>query len=98
MEQQWWARRSRNATVWHQSEWATVFRKPDGSYSFPARADKATPQGCERITIRSDAEMAQVERAAGVRSERRWYDRGSGSGFDDQHTPPRSPRRDTFSE
>ncbi len=87
MEQQWWKRKAQIATVWHSSEWATVFKKPDGSYSFPARADKATPEGCERITIRSDTEMAKVERDAGVRNERRWYDRGSASGFDTKDLP-----------
>jgi hypothetical protein len=85
MEQQWWARRRQQATVWDPSEWATVFKRTDGTYSFPMKADKPTPPGCERITIKSDAEMAWVEREAGVRSERRWYDKGSAAGFDDTH-------------
>jgi hypothetical protein len=87
MEQHWWKRRTQQATVWDKSEWATVFKKPDGSFSFPARADKPTPEGCERITIRSDAEMARVERESGTRNERRWFDRGSAGGFDTQDLP-----------
>lgn len=88
MEQRWWERGRQRETVWAKAEWATVFRKPDGSYKFPGRADVPTPEGCERITIKSDREMAQVEQAAGVRSERRWFDRGSGSGFDTRDLPP----------
>lgn len=82
MEQHWWKRRAQIATVWDQREWATVFKKPDGSYSFPMKSDKPTPEGCERITVRSDAEMARVEREAGVLSERRWFNSGSGDGHD----------------
>ncbi len=87
MLQHWWARSNQRATVWDKSEWATVFKKPDGSYSFPAIADKPTPPDCERITIKSDAEMARVEKAANVRSERRWFDKGSGNGHDDKLAP-----------
>lgn len=85
MEQQWWSRRRQQSTVWDQSEWATVFKRDDGTYRFPMRSDAPTPPGCERITIKSDADMARIERAANVRSERRWYDRGSGRGEDDTH-------------
>src|SRR5262249_33935383 len=80
-------RRSQN-TVWSRAEWATVFRSPDGKYRFPGRADAPTPAGHERVVIKSDADMARVEREAGVRSERRWYDRGSGSSFDSRELPP----------
>jgi hypothetical protein len=88
MEQHWWERQPRQATVWNPNEWATVFKKPDGTFSFPMKADKPTPPGCERITIRSDAEMARIERAARVRSERRWFDSGSGGGHDTEDLPP----------
>lgn len=85
-EQRWWERSSNRGGEWHPSETAVVFKKADGTYSFPARADKPTPAGCERIEIRSDRQMAAIEKAANVRSERRWYDSGSGRGFDD-HLP-----------
>lgn len=87
MEQRWWLRVSQKATVWDQHEWATVFKDRDGKFSFPARADKPTPEGYERITIKSDVEMARVEREANVRSERRWFNSGSGSGHDTQELP-----------
>lgn len=93
-QQLWWQpSRRRAATVWDKSEWAYVDRKADGSYSFPMRPDlKPPPEGYERITVKSDQEMARVEREAKVRSERRWYDKGSGQGFDD-HTPSHLPAR-----
>lgn len=87
LEQQWWVRRSQLETVWGKDEMAVVFRKPDGTYSFPARNDKPTPEGYERVEIRSDREMARVEREAGVQSERRWYDQGSGG----SHERPLAP-------
>jgi hypothetical protein len=91
-EQQWWKRRSQTATVWHPDETAVVFKKPDGTYSFPGRNDKPTPPGCERIEIRSDRDMARLEAAAGVRSEARWFDRGSGRGHDGDETMRPAPR------
>ena len=87
-EQQWWRRSSQRETVWDRSEWATVFKASDGKYRFPGRADAPTPAGYARITIKSDADMARVEHEAGVRSERRWFDRGSGNGHDTRDLPP----------
>lgn len=77
--------RSRFSTEWHPSESITVFRKPDGTYSYPMRSDKPTPPGCERVVIRSDRELAKHEQQANVLSERRWFDKGSGKGFDDTY-------------
>jgi hypothetical protein len=61
--------------AWDKSETAVVHRKPDGSYRFPMRNDAPVPPGCERVEIRSDRDMARVEREAGVLSERRHFDR-----------------------
>lgn len=91
-EQHWWKRGAQRATVWHPEETAVVFRKPDGTYSFPGRNDKPTPAGYERIEIRSDRDMARIEAAAGVRSEARWFDRGSGRGHDGDETMRPAPR------
>lgn len=68
---------------WRPSEEVVVFRKPNGEFSFPTRNDKPTPPGCERLTARSDRELAAIEHLTSTRSEVRWFDRGSGRGFDD---------------
>lgn len=91
-EQHWWKRSVKRDTVWHKDEWAVVFRKADGTFRYPGRNDLPTPEGCERVTIRTDAEMAKHEQEAGVRSERRWFDRGSGNGHDGDETMAPLPR------
>ena len=87
MEQQWWKRHPRDNTQWDEKDAVVVFRKPDGSYSYPARNDKATPPGCQRIVMRSLREVERHEREAGVRSEIAHFDRGSGNGFDTKPLP-----------
>ena len=83
MDRAWYLVR-RERTQWHESEEVVVFRKPDGSFSFPARNDKPCPQGWERISARSDRELARIEKMTHSSSERRWFDKGSGRGFDDK--------------
>lgn len=78
----------RRSTVWDKSEEIVIFRKPDGTFSFPARNDHATPPGCERIIARCDADVAKIEAMTGTRSERRWFDRGSGRDFSDEPSRP----------
>jgi hypothetical protein len=99
MEQRWWERSTpRSRTQWDEKDAVVVFRKPDGSYSYPAVNTKPTPPGCERLVMRSLREVEKFERSAGVRNEAMWFDR-NGRGFDDGIPTPRStPRRDTFSE
>lgn len=74
----------------HDAEWddhtaVTVFRKPDGSYSYPMRADAPTPSGYERVTLRSMQALQRFEKQAGVRSHMAWFDEGSGRGHDDHY-------------
>jgi|SRR5579859_3650726 len=84
--QLWWQpSRKRERTVWSDCEAVVVFKKPDGTYSFPARASKPCPPGWTRIVARSDREIAKIEREAGVRHERRWYD-SNGRGAEDELT------------
>lgn len=75
--------RQRKRTQWDERDAVVVFRKPDGTYSYPAVNNKPTPQGCERIVMRSLREVEAFEKRANVRSEIAWYDRGSGRGHDD---------------
>lgn len=88
MEQQWWKRQARAATQWAEADAVVVFRKPDGTFSYPAINTKPTPPGCERVVMRSLREVERHERTAGVRSEIAHFDRGSGNGFDTKDLPP----------
>ena len=87
MGQRWWERQTRQSTQWDEKDAVVVFRKPDGSYSYPAVNTKPTPDGCERIVMRSLREVETHERVANVRSEIVHFDRGSGNGFDTQSLP-----------
>lgn len=95
MEQRWWERSAQRRTQWDEKDSVVVFRKPNGEFSFPARNDKATPEGCERLVARSDREVAALERMTGTKNERRWFD-SNGRGFDDEVRERRSPRVNTF--
>lgn len=88
MEQHWWKRQSRQSTQWDEKDAVVVFRKPDGSYSYPAVNTKPTPDGCERIVMRSLREVEAHERVANVRSEIAWFDRGTANGHDTKSLPP----------
>jgi hypothetical protein len=77
--------RKRPNVQWSDRDAVVVYQKPDGSFSYPGRNDKATPAGCERIVLRSLREVEAHEKKANVRSEMAWFDKGSGRGFDDQY-------------
>lgn len=83
--------------AWDAHETAVVHRRtPDAStdaapYRFPMRNDAPVPHGYEKVEVRSDQQMAQIEREAGVVSERRWFDKGSGRGHEVELPPV--PRR-----
>lgn len=88
VEQHWWKRKARASTQWAEKDSVVVFRKRDGSYSYPAVNTKHTPDGCERIVMRSLREVERHEREAGVRSEIAHFDVGSGNGHDTRELPP----------
>lgn len=44
-----------------------VFRKPDGSFSFPGDTRQSTPRGCERIELRTIHEVRKFERSQAER-------------------------------
>ena len=88
MEQHWWKRQARQTTQWDEADAVVVFKKPDGTFSYPAINTKPTPEGCERIVMRSLREVERHEKEAGVRSEIAWFDRGSGNGHDTKDLPP----------
>jgi len=88
MEQHWWKRYPRAATQWSDADAVVVFKKPDGTFSYPAVNTKPTPDGCERIVMRSLREVERHERVANVRSEIAWFDRGTANGHDTKSLPP----------
>ena len=87
MEQHWWKRTTRQRTEWDEKDAVVVFKKPDGTFSYPAVNTKPTPDGCERIVMRSLREVEAHERTANVRSEIAWFDRGTANGHDTQALP-----------
>ena len=89
--------RPRNA-AWSDRDAVVVFRKPDGSISYPGRNDTATPRGCERITMRSLREVEHFEKQHSVRCEAAHYDHGNGPEIIDrlEAMPPIEKRREAF--
>lgn len=89
LEQRWWEKaRVQDRTQWDEKDAVVVFRKPDGTFSFPARNDKPTPEGCERIVARSDKEVAAIERMTGTLNAARWHDNTDANSFDTGPLPP----------
>lgn len=70
--------RSRDAQ-WSDRDAVVVFRKPDGTFSYPMINSKATPAGCTRVVMRSLREVEAFERQTGTRNEAMHYDKGSGT-------------------
>ena len=87
VEQHWWKRRAQQSTQWAEADAVVVFKKPDGTFSYPAMNTKPTPPGCERIVMRSLREVEAHERSANVRSEIAWFDRGTANGHDTRPLP-----------
>jgi len=68
---------ARNAG-WSDKDAVVVFRKPDGTISYPATNLKPTPAGCERIVMKSLREVEQFEKRNHVICEAAHYDSGNG--------------------
>ena len=68
--------------AWRDQDAVVVFRKPDGTYSYPMTNTQRTPAGCERVVMKSLREVERFEQAAGVLNEAMHFDR-NGRGFDD---------------
>ena len=81
-------------TAFGSNETAVIWEHPGtGDTKWPGRNDAPMPtryqqQGYVRRELRSDADFARLERDKGVRSERRWFDRGSGRSFDNDGRLP----------
>ena len=85
---------------WSDRDAIVVFKKPDGTYDYPARNDKPTPPGCERVVIKNLREAERFEKLTGTRNEAIWYDRGSGRSIEDdaprRTRPTEAQRLDAF--
>jgi len=88
---------ARNA-AWGDKDAVVVFRKPDGTISYPGRNDAPTPKGCERVEMKSLREVQRFERENGVRCEAMHYNSGNGPEIIDHidRLPPIEQRRDAF--
>lgn len=75
------SRTSRNAE-WSDRDAVVVFKDASGKISYPARNDKPTPAGCERVVMRSLAAVTNFERQHKVTNEAMHFDR-NGRGVDD---------------
>jgi len=78
--------RTRNAQ-WHERDKCVVYRERSGKIRYPGRNDQPTPSDCERVEIRSLADMTRFERDYNVTNEAMHYDKGTGRGFEsgDRH-------------
>ena len=77
-----WTLPARERTQWDERDAVVVYRKPDGSLSYPGRNDRPTPSGCERVVLRSLHEVNKFERDHHVCCEAMHYDR-NGRGYGD---------------
>ncbi len=88
---------ARNA-AWSDKDAVVVFRKPDGSISYPGQNNGQTPAGCERIVMRSLREVERFEKEHNVRCEAMHYNSGNGMEIIDHldTLPPIEKRRESF--
>ena len=76
--------RQANVVQLQEKDAIVVFRKPDGTISYPGRNDKITPHGYERITLRTLHEVDAFCKGNNVVHEALDYDRGTARGHDDR--------------
>lgn len=83
---------------WSDKDAVVVFRKPDGSISYPGRNDAATPKGCERVVMKSLRDVERFEKQHGVRCEAMHFNSGNGMQLIDHVDagPSLKERQDAF--
>ena len=88
MEILWQASHQHDAVV-HKSERTALYYSPkEKKWQYPATNNQPIPdrlrkRGYERVEFSSLHSIKQHEKQANVRSERAWFDKGSGRGFDE---------------
>jgi hypothetical protein len=83
----------RRDAQWSDRDAVVVFRKPDGSISYPGRNDVPTPAGCERVEMRSMSAVDQFCRTHNVMNVMRDFELGT-----DRDHSTTDPRRERESE
>ena len=84
----WQAFSQRDAAVHSKERTALYYSAKEGKWQYPSTNDQPIPErlrkrGYERVEFSSLHAIEQHEKQAGVRSERAWFDKGSGRGFDE---------------
>src|SRR5882724_3992411 len=84
-EEIWWPRPRKNAQ-WSDRDAVVVFRdSKTGQIRYPGRNDRPTPEGYERVVMRSLREVEAFEKQAKVTCEAMHYDSGSGTARPDDY-------------
>lgn len=85
---------------WGDKDAVVVFKKADGSISYPARNDLKTPAGCERVVMRSLSEVNRFERKNSVCCEAMHFNQGNEHPVIDRlpHGVPYADRLRSFME
>lgn len=79
---------TRNAAVHSSERTALYYSAKEGKWQYPATNNQPIPdrlkrRGYERVELSSLRALEQHGKQTGALSERAWFDRGSGRGFDD---------------
>ena len=88
MEILWSTHYQRDAAVHSKERTALFYSAKEKKFSYPGRNDQPVPdrlvkRGYERVEFSSLRSIEQHERQTGTRSEKAWFDSGSGRGFDE---------------
>lgn len=88
MEILWSTHYQRDAAVHTSERTALFYSAKEKKFSYPGRNDQPVPgrlkkRGYERVEFPSLRAIEQHERQTNTRSERAWFDKGSGRSFDE---------------
>ena len=88
MEILWQTHYQRDAAVHTKERTALYYSAKEKKFSYPGRNDQPVPdrlkrRGYERVEFSSLKAIEQHEKQTNTRSERAWFDKGSGRSFDE---------------
>lgn len=84
----WQSTSARDAAVHSKERTALLYSPKERKWQYPATNDQPVPdrlrkRGYERVEFSSLRSIEQHEKRTGTRSEKAWFDSGSGRGFDE---------------